>query len=136
MVTSDLGRVTTTLNHMPELSRQIVVTSDLGRVTTQAQKRAHKRLNCGDVRSRTSYNTALALVEPVLGIVVTSDLGRVTTVYGLQPPYPQNCGDVRSRTSYNNHRRFRLRTELDCGDVRSRTSYNHHFSSTVKEEEL
>ena len=36
-------------------------------------------MNCGDVRSRTSYNKAEGLTWDMIQIVVTSDLGRVTT---------------------------------------------------------
>ena len=36
-------------------------------------------IDCGDVRSRTSYNLGEDQIEGILKIVVTSDLGRVTT---------------------------------------------------------
>ena len=56
-----------------------MVTFDLGRVTTDLVNFIMNLLDCGDVRSRTSYNiTAL-----VVAVVVV------------------DCGDVRSRTSYN-----------------------------------
>ena len=57
-----------------------MVTFDLGRVTTfggDFEKVIHR--DCGDVRSRTSYNGTVVAV-----VVVFED-----------------CGDVRSRTSYN-----------------------------------
>ena len=57
----------------------IVVTSDLGRVTTTFAKVGFVDENCGDVRSRTSYNASTTLEPEALNIVVTSDLGRVTT---------------------------------------------------------
>ena len=37
--------------------------------------------DCGDVRSRTSYNSATAFAAIASLIVVTSDLGRVTTFF-------------------------------------------------------
>ena len=58
-------------------------------------------LNCGDVRSRTSYNNRVLGYGSDMNIVVTFDLGRVTTHKPLQLPIPSYCGDVRSRTSYN-----------------------------------
>ena len=36
--------------------------------------------DCGDVRSRTSYNDVPSALVTVTVIVVTSDLGRVTTI--------------------------------------------------------
>ena len=57
----------------------IAVTSDLGRVTTVLWKMSKPGEHCGDVRSRTSYNT--------LAYVCSESL--------------KDCGDVRSRTSYN-----------------------------------
>ena len=56
MVTSDLGRVTTKDCKAITCLILIVVTSDLGRVTTIAFNQVTKFFNCGDVRSRTSYN--------------------------------------------------------------------------------
>ena len=38
-------------------------------------------IDCGDVRSRTSYNNLTRTPVNALIIVVTSDLGRVTTIY-------------------------------------------------------
>ena len=79
-----------------------MVTSDLGRVTTLYLLILLIKLkNCGDVRSRTSYNRFASRSKRLALIVVTSDLGRVTTrvlscCCGLS-----YCGDVRSRTSYN-----------------------------------
>ena len=35
--------------------------------------------DCGDVRSRTSYNVAIAMIAKPMFIAVTFDLGRVTT---------------------------------------------------------
>ena len=55
VVTSDLGRVTTSYYFKPSISA-IVVTSDLGRVTTMKELQPGESKNCGDVRSRTSYN--------------------------------------------------------------------------------
>ena len=58
----------------------IAVTFDLGRVTTSHSKpSANFAVNCGDVRSRTSYNYSRLKIEA----------------------HTLNCGDVRSRTSYN-----------------------------------
>ena len=78
-MTSDLGRVTTlhAEGNLPILN--IVVTSDLGRVTTYWEKYELELDNCGDVRSRTSYNQSLKKKRSQRPIVVTSDLGRVTT---------------------------------------------------------
>ena len=56
VVTSDLGRVTTNLQADHLHSCKIVVTSDLGRVTTFTFIVSQRRSDCGDVRSRTSYN--------------------------------------------------------------------------------
>ena len=56
-----------------------MVTFDLGRVTTLRIEQSHEVLNCGDVRSRTSYNSSNCQV-------ISSQ---------------SYCGDVRSRTSYN-----------------------------------
>ena len=57
-VTSDLGRVTTDKYFFPKLNAGIAVTSDLGRVTTPQQVLTFVQdCDCGDVRSRTSYNT-------------------------------------------------------------------------------
>ena len=58
-------------------------------------------MNCGDVRSRTSYNNKKMNKMSALKIVVTFDLGRVTTHVGHRTILTPNCGDVRSRTSYN-----------------------------------
>ena len=55
------------------------MTSDLGRVTTLILCASHTLLNCGDVRSRTSYNKKRWPVLEYQPIAVTSDLGRVTT---------------------------------------------------------
>ena len=79
MVTSDLGRVTTTL---PMVGITALDCGDVRSRTSynNAVKSLSKPLHCGDVRSRTSYNCiASADVNP-LNIVVTSDLGRVTTL--------------------------------------------------------
>ena len=102
VVTSDLGRVTTALEKPFNRASCIVVTSDLGRVTTLLRGFKLLLCNCGDVRSRTSYN------------LLTKEL----------PVISPDCGDVRSRTSYNLSSTLPLRSGLDCGDVRSRTSYN------------
>ena len=102
MVTFDLGRVTTSLQTLPTVGVLIVVTFDLGRVTTPKTFPADRRSNCGDVRSRTSYNTILIK-------------------YSKQTI---NCGDVRSRTSYNKESINAIISSSNCGDVRSRTSYN------------
>ena len=59
-----------------------MVTSDLGRVTTLYLLILLIKLkNCGDVRSRTSYNSLKEIASTQIKIVVTSDLGRVTTIY-------------------------------------------------------
>ena len=79
----------------------IVVTSDLGRVTTLSQTLMYCLMDCGDVRSRTSYNSTINAVITHTMIVVTSDLGRVTTKEYQYPAHLSHCGDVRSRTSYN-----------------------------------
>ena len=55
------------------------MTSDLGRVTTNCIAPAESFCNCGDVRSRTSYNPAIPNSRNENKIAVTSDLGRVTT---------------------------------------------------------
>ena len=79
-----------------------MVTSDLGRVTTSGAKLGHRQLNCGDVRSRTSYNFDVSRPSALQAIVVTSDLGRVTTKsHSNLELEGYDCGDVRSRTSYN-----------------------------------
>ncbi len=79
-----------------------MVTSDLGRVTTHlAFAHTYLRKDCGDVRSRTSYNGPKSPLIIVHLIVVTSDLGRVTTLVLLMLWLWLYCGDVRSRTSYN-----------------------------------
>ena len=57
--------------------------------------------DCGDVRSRTSYNPLTILYVWSYFIVVTSDLGRVTTLIKHSAFKVWDCGDVRSRTSYN-----------------------------------
>ena len=80
VVTSDLGRVTTFFKCFRCLSFGIVVTSDLGRVTTAECKFLKIKLDCGDVRSRTSYNSQQFDEKMAELIVVTSDLGRVTTL--------------------------------------------------------
>ena len=80
MVTFDLGRVTTFASSLMFSSILIVVTFDLGRVTTFVTASASLELDCGDVRSRTSYNALLILNVDVFMIVVTFDLGRVTTI--------------------------------------------------------
>ena len=81
VVTSDLGRVTTIGLLLLLKQKGIVVTSDLGRVTTRViEYSVHIPIDCGDVRSRTSYNiVSLSFIKLKL-IVVTSDLGRVTTL--------------------------------------------------------
>ena len=56
VVTSDLGRVTTAQKKAMQQQALIVVTSDLGRVTTLTFSFFAYYINCGDVRSRTSYN--------------------------------------------------------------------------------
>ena len=78
-VTSDLGRVTT-LRRRGKDRCEIAVTSDLGRVTTKVSLMVVvTEFNCGDVRSRTSYNKrSICFYQERL-----------------------HCGDVRSRTSYN-----------------------------------
>ena len=79
-MTSDLGRVTTFGDLPSKIPTLIAVTSDLGRVTTYISIYSFVYLyNCGDVRSRTSYNRECC------------DYLRFTI----------HCGDVRSRTSYN-----------------------------------
>ena len=78
------------------------MTSDLGRVTTHRLVQYRLQLDCGDVRSRTSYNE-------VFNDAVTARL---------------DCGDVRSRTSYNFSVNGYAYLYKNCGDVRSRTSYN------------
>ena len=56
-----------------------MVTSDLGRVTTDSSTVIEQSTDCGDVRSRTSYNDLFSFDNEFIAIVVTSDLGRVTT---------------------------------------------------------
>ena len=57
VVTFDLGRVTTAIPSSLNDNVLIVVTFDLGRVTTSLKLTIFLiALNCGDVRSRTSYN--------------------------------------------------------------------------------
>ena len=56
-----------------------MVTSDLGRVTTSTILPLQYVMDCGDVRSRTSYNSQSVRIQDAEVIVVTSDLGRVTT---------------------------------------------------------
>ena len=101
MVTFDLGRVTTSCKILSELIRSIVVTFDLGRVTTARATPLEGNTDCGDVRSRTSYNLSTVSIISSAIIVVTFDLGRVTTIAFNQATKFFNCGDVRSRTSYN-----------------------------------
>ena len=61
------------------------MTSDLGRVTTTMKfSKYYNNADCGDVRSRTSYNKDSEHTLQRVGIAVTSDLGRVTTAR----PYP------------------------------------------------
>ena len=60
-----------------------MVTSDLGRVTTTSHGFVFAWSYCGDVRSRTSYNNGENIAVIQTYIVVTSDLGRVTTIHGL-----------------------------------------------------
>ena len=79
MVTFDLGRVTTKSSSNFESIIAIVVTFDLGRVTTFLNILKCKCINCGDVRSRTSYNWLRICKRLTALIVVTFDLGRVTT---------------------------------------------------------
>ena len=102
----------------------IVVTSDLGRVTTSILKESLLSFDCGDVRSRTSYNLNPRRLSFSTHIVVTSDLGRVTTRNLVSRWWLRYCGDVRSRTSYNVKLYFVCFKVIYCGDVRSRTSYN------------
>ena len=78
-----------------------MVTFDLGRVTTNQILLKSDALDCGDVRSRTSYNTMSKIKDCKLEIVVTFDLGRVTTDKVFTVTICSHCGDVRSRTSYN-----------------------------------
>ena len=56
------------------------MTSDLGRVTTYIFLLLKWKVDCGDVRSRTSYNEHILCQLLQAHIAVTSDLGRVTTV--------------------------------------------------------
>ena len=56
VVTFDLGRVTTCSFYRTVKCATIVVTFDLGRVTTKDLSDRITQENCGDVRSRTSYN--------------------------------------------------------------------------------
>ena len=102
MVTSDLGRVTTSHAIFHSIG-SIVVTSDLGRVTTIWHMLIPNEYDCGDVRSRTSYNDRTQSSHSWCEIVVTSDLGRVTTSIRLFKAGTNYCGDVRSRTSYNSY---------------------------------
>ena len=78
-MTFDLGRVTTIKPCLIAQTPLIAVTFDLGRVTTTRTLRCRVRLNCGDVRSRTSYNPNHKLSVRPHNIAVTFDLGRVTT---------------------------------------------------------
>ena len=55
-VTFDLGRVTTYHPRYQGFYPRIAVTFDLGRVTTSRVVLLSPGCNCGDVRSRTSYN--------------------------------------------------------------------------------
>ena len=80
MVTFDLGRVTTVTDNNEAFKAAIVVTFDLGRVTTYFVRTIIVSKNCGDVRSRTSYNFHEWMKSCGLEIVVTFDLGRVTTL--------------------------------------------------------
>ena len=57
-----------------------MVTFDLGRVTTFKDSDITLQRDCGDVRSRTSYNDTLGSIAKATLIVVTFDLGRVTTL--------------------------------------------------------
>ena len=81
VVTSDLGRVTTSSYPISIFTSLIVVTSDLGRVTTNDILKNDTAIDCGDVRSRTSYNLKTLSMYTSSSIVVTSDLGRVTTLF-------------------------------------------------------
>ena len=56
VVTFDLGRVTTPRFCLFDCFIFIVVTFDLGRVTTLLKFQLLLYNDCGDVRSRTSYN--------------------------------------------------------------------------------
>ena len=83
MVTSDLGRVTTVINLLASFFK------DCGDVRSRTSYNfifialIKNPFNCGDVRSRTSYNKIKGRIAPPIVIVVTSDLGRVTTTcYG------------------------------------------------------
>ena len=101
-----------------------MVTSDLGRVTTVYQQIPLPLLNCGDVRSRTSYNVANSSGKGRIKIVVTSDLGRVTTVNLSLVEFDEEIvvtSDLGRVTTKVNNIKDCL---LNCGDVRSRTSYN------------
>ena len=83
-MTSDLGRVTTHLNILKFQNLIIAVTSDLGRVTTTLPLAGcSANGDCGDVRSRTSYNHLAFAHTYLRKIAVTSDLGRVTTLIGF-----------------------------------------------------
>ena len=93
MVTSDLGRVTTDSYYISLLGSIIVVTSDLGRVTTTLVSNLRDFVNCGDVRSRTSYNIGVIDFTLEDKIVVTSDLGRVTIITFLPSQIWKNCDD-------------------------------------------
>ena len=55
------------------------MTFDLGRVTTIENVISMIEINCGDVRSRTSYNFTSFSENTKAKIAVTFDLGRVTT---------------------------------------------------------
>ena len=79
-MTFDLGRVTTIADATMVAIAVIAVTFDLGRVTTKQIKADLKSINCGDVRSRTSYNINSSGATVMTQIAVTFDLGRVTTL--------------------------------------------------------
>ena len=62
------------------------MTFDLGRVTTEPKEQRLVSKDCGDVRSRTSYNSYLKSRLAVPKIAVTFDLGRVTTITIFSSP--------------------------------------------------
>ena len=104
----------------------IVVTFDLGRVTTAVLADSDMfSSNCGDVRSRTSYNIFIKTSCSHNKIVVTFDLGRVTTKRALAMIIARaivvtfDLGRVTT-----SHINIQLNSSNNCGDVRSRTSYN------------
>ena len=130
VVTSDLGRVTTPPRVLV-MTVQIVVTSDLGRVTTDHQAYILYFVHCGDVRSRTSYNSTFVGNLTTLNIVVTSDLGRVTTTAAItlaalaRIVVTSDLGRVTTLISFHEAK------NINCGDVRSRTSYNGAFQFSI-----